>query len=188
MDSAGTFPAPEPILPNFCCAEVEPKDQEYMSKLDTNTTILQYGRLSNFVEYMAEYCQSNAVPVNEDLKWGEKVEYVVKVLRYRQKNVAKSAARKNRKVKRAKGDGKGKEEGEGEKVEWEQTSPGRYFVETRHERGQRWPNHRFDEVLITEMEDVEGFERIERVEMEFGCEVHKEVRWRCESWMKTDGE
>jgi hypothetical protein len=62
------------------------------------------------------------------------------------------------------------------------------FVETRHERGQRWPDHRFDEVLITAMEDVEGFERIERVEMEFGCEVHKEVRWRCEFWVKTGGE
>jgi hypothetical protein len=30
------------------------------------------------------------------------------------------------------------------------------------------------------MEDVEGFERIERAEMEFGYEAHKEVRWRCE--------
>jgi hypothetical protein len=46
------------------------------------------------VEYMGEYCQSNAVPVNEELNWREKVEYVVKILRYRQKNVAKSPARK----------------------------------------------------------------------------------------------
>jgi hypothetical protein len=67
MDSSETFPAPEPIRPIFCCAEVEPKDQDYISKLGTNTTILQYGRLSNFVEYMGEYCQSNAVPVDEEL-------------------------------------------------------------------------------------------------------------------------
>jgi hypothetical protein len=118
--------------------------------------------------------------VNEELKWREKVGYVVKVLRYRQKNVAKSPTRKKWKATRAKGKGQGKKEEEGEKVEWEQTTPGRYFVETRHERGQRWPDHRVDEVLITQMEDVEGFERIERAEMEFGYEAHKEVRWRCE--------
>jgi hypothetical protein len=116
------------------------------------------------------------------------VEYVVKVLRYRRKNVAKSLARKKREVTRARGKRQGKKEGEGEKVEWEQTSPGRYFVETRYERGQRWQDHRFDEVLITEMEDVEGYEKIERVEMEVSCEVHKDVRWRCEFWVKTDGE
>jgi hypothetical protein len=126
--------------------------------------------------------------VNEELNWREKVEYVVKALRYRQKDAAKSLARKKRTVTRAKGKGEGKKEGEGEKVKWEQTSLGRYFVETRHERGQRRPDRRFDEVLITEMENVEGFEKIERVEMEVGCEVHKEVRWRCEFWVKTDGE
>jgi hypothetical protein len=89
---------------------------------------------------------------------------------------------------RAQEKGQGKKGGEGDKAEWEQTSPGRYFVETRHERGQRWPDHRFDEVLITGMEDVEGFERIERVDMEFGCEVHKKVTWRCEFWVKADWE
>jgi len=73
--------------------------------------------------------------VNEKLKWREKVEYVIKILRYRQKNAAKSAARKKRKITRAKGKGQGNKEREGEKVKWEQTILGRYFVETRYERG-----------------------------------------------------
>jgi hypothetical protein len=80
---------------------------------------------------MAKIC----VPVNEELKWREKVGYVVKVLRYRQKNVMKSPSRKKREITRAKGNGQRNKKGEGEKVNWEQTSPGRYFVETKHERG-----------------------------------------------------
>ena len=40
-------------------------------------------------------------------------------------------------------------------------------------------------MLITKMEYVEGYERIEKVEMEVGCEAHKEVRWRCEFLVKT---
>ena len=63
------------------------------------------------------------------------MEYVIKILRYRQKNVAKSAARKKQKITRAKGKGQGNKEREGEKVKWEQTILGRYFVETRYERG-----------------------------------------------------
>jgi hypothetical protein len=136
---------------------------------------------------MAEYSKSKAVSVSEELKWGEKVKYVVKVLPYCQKNEARLRARKKRKATRATGKGQGMMEGEGENVQWKQTSPGRYFVQTRHERGQRWPDHRFDEVLITEMEDVQGFERVKMVDMEFGCEVHKETRWQCEFWVKAEG-
>jgi hypothetical protein len=79
-----------------------------------------------------------------------------------------------------------KEVEEGKGVEWEQAAPGRYFVQMKHEKGQRWSGHAFDEVLITEQ--LEGipacFEQIEEVTMEASCPSHSGGRWICELWRK----
>lgn len=101
----------------------------------------------------------------------------------------KSPPRKKRKTappigKKSKGKGK-KEAAE---AEWEQAAPGRYFVETKHEKGKRWPDHAFDEVLITEeLDGIPGcFRRVEEITMEVVCAEHEEVKWVCEFWVKKE--
>jgi hypothetical protein len=177
------FPAQEPLRLLFCCTSVEPNDPDYMSKLSTFTSVLQGGRLYNFLDYIADYSQSNGIPVVNDFKWSEKSEYLVKVLRYCHKAAPKSPPRKKLKVTNCK---RGKEVEEGKGVEWEQAAPGRYFVQMKHEKGQRWSGHAFDEVLITEQ--LEGipacFEQIEEVTMEASCPSHSGGRWICELWRK----
>jgi hypothetical protein len=177
------FPAPEPLRPVFCCTSVEPKNTDYMSKLSTVTSTLQGGRLYYFLDYIADYSQSDGILVVDDLKWSEKSEYLVKVLRYRQKTAPKSPTRKKLKVAKSK-TGKGVKESK--KMKWEQAAPGRYFVQMKHKKGQRWADHAFDEVLITE--ELEGipacFEMIEEITMETVCPVHSGRMWICEFWRK----
>jgi hypothetical protein len=69
------------------------------------------------------------------------------------------------------------------KEEWLQVSPGKFFIETVHEKGKRWPDHAFDEILILE-EGLEGvFSRVEGVGMLVECGVHEE-RWAVGFWVR----
>jgi hypothetical protein len=69
-------------------------------------------------------------------------------------------------------------------VKWQQAAPGRYFIEMKHEKRKRWPDHAFDEALVTE--EVGGipecFEKVGEVTMEAVCPVHSGVKWVCEFW------
>lgn len=85
--------------------------------------------------------------------------------------------------KKKKGKGKGKGKG---KMEWEQTSLGRYFVETKHSKNQRLPDHPYEEVLVV-VEMIEGFERVEEVELTLDCDGEHERRFVVKFWAKTKG-
>ena len=188
------FPAHEPIRPVFCCTSVKTKDSEYAYKLGSTTSTLQRGRMCIFRNYIAEYSQGNGIPVNEDLHWPEGADYLVKVVQYRQAEESQSLPpRKKRKVSPAKKIKTLRQRNYPnveDLVKWEQVAPGRYFVETKHEKGKRRPCHAFDEILITE--SLGGiprcFERAEEVNMEAMCPVHSGRKWICEFWGKVAGD
>ena len=183
------FPGPESVRPVFCCTSVIPKDPNYACKLNTTASILQWGRLYNFLNYFADHSLGNCVPVVEDLTWPARAEYLVKVLRYHSEEAPKSQptashTKKRRFVLRSSRKGKMKEKEVAQVVKWQQAAPGRYFIEMKHEKKKRWPDHAFDEVLVAE--EVGGipecFEKVEEVTMEAVCPVHSGVKWVCEFW------
>ena len=188
------FPAHEPIRPVFCCTSVKAKDYEYAYKLGSSTSTLQRGRMCNFRNHIAEYSQGKGIPVNEDLHWPERADYLVKVVQYWQTEKSQSSpTRKKRKfslAKKIKRLRKGNSSKDKDLVGWKQAAPGRYFIETKHKKGKRRPCHAFDEILITE--ELEGipacFEKVEEITMEAICPVHSERKWICEFWTKVAGD
>ncbi len=75
-------------------------------------------------------------------------------------------------------------------MEWKQTAPSRYFVETKHKKGKRRPCQAFDEILI--LEEFGGipasFKMVEEITMEVICPVHRGRKWVCEFWTKVAGD
>jgi hypothetical protein len=148
----------------------------------------------NFRNHIAEYSQSKGIPVNDDLHWPNSADYLVKVVQYQETEESQALSPiKKRKISPAKKTTrlrKGNCSKSEDLVEWEQASPGRYFVETKHKKGKRRPRHAFDEILITEQ--LEGipacFEKVNEITMEAICPVHHERKWVCEFWGKVAGD
>jgi hypothetical protein len=171
------FPAPAPIRPLFCCTKTTPENQNYISTPGIIESTLQRSRLYNFVTNISAYSLSNGVPV-AGLSWSEDSEYLISVLRYQKKEMRKVKRKKRDKWTKRKGKGKGREE------KWVQVELGRYFVETRHEKGKRWPDHAFEEVLIVEEAIPGRFRRVEEVGLEVRCQVHGGIKFVCEFWKR----
>jgi hypothetical protein len=141
---------------------------------------------------MIKYSMTTEIPA-ADISWSTSAEYVIQILRYSKKpsmarkgrgrkaNVSANAKVKGWKIEDAEGKGMKK----GKLVEkWEQVNPGRFFIETVHDKGKRWPDHAFEEILILEEGLERGFSRVEGVETHVSCKVHEGERLGVEIWRR----
>jgi hypothetical protein len=97
------------------------------------------------------------------------------VLKYSKKIVHRTKRKKDRWTRAR---------GKGDEDKWVEVEPGRYFVETRHEKGKRWPDHAFEEVLIIEEGIPKEFSRLVEVKLDVVCRLHGSVRFVCQFWKK----
>ncbi len=144
-------------------------------------SLLQRNRVYNFVTNISAYSLSNGISVAR-ITWSEDAEYLIQVLKWRKKDVLKT--KRKRKDNWTKRKGKSREKRKRSEEKWVQAELGRFFVETRHEKGKRWPDHAFEEVLLTEEGIPREFSKVDEVRLEVGCVLHGEVRYVSEFWKK----